>query len=209
MNEATRRLVCEEAVRVELTLTATAADLLTRYVDLLVRWGQRIRLTGSQDPSVLVQRHLVDALVAARAVAGIRGAGADIGSGGGIPGIPLGILLPDMRLFVVEANQRKSAFLRTAVHDLGLKAEVIGRRLEDASLPPLNLVCSRATWSPEQWLSRGVPLLRPSGQALVFGVRLEDLPPPPVGAELDRCVSYTLSDGTPRALGVYRVGSSR
>jgi 16S rRNA (guanine527-N7)-methyltransferase len=103
---------------------------LLDYVDLLVRWNAAYNLTAVRDPDEMVTRHLLDSLSVARFVRGETLA--DLGSGAGLPGIPLAIVAPERRVTLVDSNGKKARFLREAVRKLGLAhATVAESRVED------------------------------------------------------------------------------
>lgn len=214
------RAIRQEAERLGYSLDEESCSALHAYHRLLERWGSRLRLTGSTDPVELVRRHLGDALALdallelhapplARCI--------DVGSGGGLPALPLLSLRgrpSGWRLLLVEANQRKAAFLRTALHELGFSAltEVVAQRLErwvaaadDASSSRLcDVAWSLATFAPTEWLERAQQLLRPGGLALVFVAREDRLDGMPADFhEVDRR-SWNLEHGAPRLLLCYR-----
>jgi 16S rRNA (guanine527-N7)-methyltransferase len=196
--------VTREAARLGLTLQPGQASLLARYLLLVERWGQRLNLTGRPDASVLAARQLADALVLARELQGLEPApvtALDAGAGAGLTGLPLLVLRPSLSLGLVEATRRKCAFLRAALHELGLLGTVHEARLEKLSLSAHDLVLSRATWAPELWATLGAPLLAPGGRLVCFLAR-EPLPVTHLTEE--RCVDYQLSDGSPRRLLLLR-----
>ena len=107
------------------------SDSLARYVELLVRWNERMNLTGLTDDDAGLDRLVVEPLGAALRL----GTGAlrliDIGSGGGSPAVPMKLARPDVRLRMVESKSRKAAFLREVVRHLGIcGAEVEACRYE-------------------------------------------------------------------------------
>jgi 16S rRNA (guanine527-N7)-methyltransferase len=118
----------------ELALTPPpgAAEKLLSYLDLLAKWNKTYNLTAIRDPLQAVSHHLLDSLVVVRELSDCGGALADVGSGGGLPGIPLAIVEPGRRVTLNDANEKKGAFLRQAVIELGLRnADVHIGRVED------------------------------------------------------------------------------
>ena len=201
---------------------ASHQERLEAYFSLLQRWGQRIRLTGTGAGAELVWRHLPDALVAAALIDDLFSAGKggpsirmlDVGSGGGLPALPLAILRPRLSMVMVEANQRKAAFLRNAVHELGLGERVGVRdvRFEALAVEAFELVASRATFAPEVWVGRALPWLGAEGALLVFVGREERAPGVALCSRLGLTQSverrYRLRDETPRLLLSYRRDST-
>lgn len=134
-------------------------ERLARYRSELLKWTAKVNLIGPEARQHL-DEHIEEALFAARL---LRPAGdvLDFGSGGGLPAIPMAIASPEARFHLVEADQKKWAFLKHVVRECGLNSVVYGDRLSRL-LPRLpvdlrfSLVVSRAVGSPETW----VPLLK-------------------------------------------------
>ena len=110
-----------------LALPEGAQEKFLAYLELLAKWNKTYNLTAIRDPDKMISHHLLDSLaVLPHLPAGLL---ADIGSGGGLPGIPLAIAQPARRVTLNEANHKKAAFLQQAVIELKLtNADVhIGR----------------------------------------------------------------------------------
>ena len=102
---------------------------LVEYLALLQKWNRVYNLTAVREPSRMVSQHLLDSL----AVAPHAGAATllDVGSGAGLPGIPLALALPDSRVTLLDSNHKKAAFLKQAVMELKLgNVEVVRERVE-------------------------------------------------------------------------------
>lgn len=202
VEEAIRR----EAERLEFSLDDGQVKRLYDYHLLLEKWGKTIRLTGSLDGAEIVRRHLGDALILSSRLRR-NGHYIDVGSGGGLPGIPLLALLPESCLTLVEVRSRKAAFLRTAVHELQLKGDVIDKRLEDyvdeAPLP-FDAAWSLATFAPEEWIERARPLISEKGSIFVFVARSESIPSNLSGLKEVYRNEWQLSDGSPRLMIEYK-----
>ena len=129
----------------------TADDLqvsqIQRYMGMLLAWNEKINLTAIRDPLEILYRHFCESMYAAVAVPLDRGRLADVGSGGGFPGLPLKIIRPEIELFLVESSVKKATFLAEVTREIGLnEARVIVSRYEELGeeLAPLDTVCSRA-----------------------------------------------------------------
>ncbi|HLK92609.1 MAG TPA: 16S rRNA (guanine(527)-N(7))-methyltransferase RsmG [Polyangia bacterium] len=148
----------------------TAASLL-RYAALLVSWNERINLTGARSPAAVVTDHYPDAFALARRLDGPRRV-VDVGSGGGLPAIPLAVLRPALTLTLVEPIAKKVAFLRTAIRELDLSARVSLEAGRAGALIPgdFDAAVSRATFAPEDWVVLGRQLVRPGGRVYVLTV---------------------------------------
>lgn len=110
-------------------------------------WNQKVNLTAISNPLEILYRHFCETMYAAQAIPVERGRLADVGSGGGFPGLPLKIIRPDLRVFLVESNIKKVTFLAEVTRELGLKdVQVLARRYEELGeeVAPLDYVCSRA-----------------------------------------------------------------
>jgi len=101
-----------------LALPQAAVDKLVAYLELLAKWNKTYNLTAIRDPLQAVSHHLLDSLAVLRELPG--GALADIGSGGGLPGIPLAIAEPGRAVTLNDSSRKKGAFLRQAIIELGL-----------------------------------------------------------------------------------------
>jgi 16S rRNA (guanine527-N7)-methyltransferase len=151
---------------------------LSAYLDLLLRWNARTNLTAIREPEEIVRRHFGESLFAGRHLAPLllptgvssrpealsaeverpaalppRPTLLDFGSGAGFPGLPIQLLLPELRITLAESQGKKASFLREAVRTLGLQTEVWAGRVED--LPAsrqFNAVTLRAVDRMEQAL---------------------------------------------------------
>ena len=97
---------------------ADAVERLERYLELIARWNQVYNLTAITDPAEMVPKHLLDSLAPLPHIEAARLA--DVGSGAGLPGIPIAILRPGLPVALVESSGKKARFLRTAQRELGL-----------------------------------------------------------------------------------------
>jgi len=103
---------------------------LLDYLDLLVRWNAAYNLSGIKEPARMVGLHLLDSLSVLPLIRGTRIV--DVGTGAGLPGIPLALCLPDARFVLIDSNGKKTRFLLQAVATLGLQnVQVVNGRAED------------------------------------------------------------------------------
>ena len=99
-------------------VTAEQGDALAKFVELLLRWNAVYNLTGVRGADEVVDRHLVESF-ALRAL--LKGSAvADVGSGGGLPGVPLAIVEPERRFTLIESRAKRVRFLRHVVGELKL-----------------------------------------------------------------------------------------
>ena len=120
---------------------------IQQYIKILLSWNEKINLTAIRDPLEILYRHICESMYAAEAIPLKSGRLADVGSGGGFPGLPLKIIRPELRVFLVESNIKKATFLAEVIRELRLTdAQVLVRRYEELGeeVAPLDFVCSRA-----------------------------------------------------------------
>jgi len=148
-----------------LALPAGASDKLLAYLELLAKWNRTYNLTAVRNPLQAVSLHLLDSLAVLRELRDRSGALADVGSGGGLPGIPLAIAEPERRVTLNDANQKKGAFLRQAVIELGLaNAEVhVGRAEQWRPAQRFAVVITRGFASLVDFLAACRHLAAPGG----------------------------------------------
>lgn len=139
------------AKQLGVALTDSQHSQLLAYLALLIKWNKAYNLTAVRDPDEMVSRHLLDSLSVVPFIAGERWL--DVGSGGGMPGIPLAILFPGMKVTVLDSNGKKTRFLTQVKLELKLdNLEVIHSRVEafQPALPFTGIV-SRAFSSLEDF----------------------------------------------------------
>lgn len=165
-----RQLECGLAA-LELVLPEAARAKLVAYVELLAKWNRAYNLTAVRDPGEMVSRHLLDSLAVLPYLHG--GSLADLGSGAGLPGIPLAIARPGLAVTLVESNGKKARFLREAVRSLPLgNVTVAQARVQDAT-GRFDSVTARAFASLADMLAWGGHLLADDGRWLALKGRVE------------------------------------
>jgi len=155
--------------------TPTAPALLPQlsiYLDLLLRWNERTNLTAIREPEEIVRRHFGESLFAGLHLApGLTYPASllDFGSGAGFPGLPIQLLLPELRVTLAESQGKKASFLREAVRTLGLSTEVWDGRVE-ALLPAqqFDVVTLRAVDRMEQAVAAARLRVVPGGWLAVL-----------------------------------------
>jgi 16S rRNA (guanine527-N7)-methyltransferase len=156
-------------------LDAALAPPLLTYLTLLDRWNRTYNLTAIRDPMEMVTRHLLDSLAMQPYLE--QGTLADLGTGPGLPGIPLAIARPQLQVTLVESNGKKARFMREAVRQLGLtNARVAESRAEALAEPgAYDNLTARAMDTLAGIIAVGGHLLRPGGRLLAMkGVHPHD-----------------------------------
>ena len=162
-----------ESGLVHLGLDPELATPLLAYLALLVRWNKTYNLTAVRDPHEMVTKHLLDSLAMhpyVDAIAARGGALADLGTGAGLPGIPLAIVKPGLRVTLVESNGKKARFMREAVRQLGLKdVRVAESRIEALAEPgAYDAITARALATLPLIIELGGHLLKTDGELLAM-----------------------------------------
>ena len=142
---------------------------LLAYLALLARWNQTYNLTAIRDPRDMLGKHLLDSLAMHPFVDAIASL-ADLGTGPGLPGIPLAIAKPALQVTLVESNGKKARFLREAVRQLDLgNVRVVEARIEAVDAPgQFDAITARALATLPLILELGGHLLKPGGQLLAM-----------------------------------------
>jgi 16S rRNA (guanine527-N7)-methyltransferase len=120
---------------------------IQQYIKMLLTWNDKVNLTAIRDPLEMLYRHFAESMYAATTVPIKNGRLADIGSGGGFPGLPIRILEPGLEVLLVDSNVKKATFLAEVVREIALSnARVLVSRYEELAeeLTPLDFVCCRA-----------------------------------------------------------------
>jgi 16S rRNA (guanine527-N7)-methyltransferase len=130
-----------------MTASYKQVQQIQQYIDVLLKWNDKINLTAIRDPREILYRHFCESMYATVAVPVENGRLADVGSGGGFPGLPIKILRPDLHIFLIESNVKKATFLAEVTRDLELTdVRVLVSRFEELAeeVAPLDYACSRA-----------------------------------------------------------------
>jgi len=144
-------------------------DRLDAFADLVLKWTAKINLISKSTTATIWERHILDSAQLFN-LAPEGGKWLDLGSGGGFPGIVVAILTEGVAqphdVFLVESDQRKAVFLRTAIRELRLRATVISERIEDIDPQRANVLSARALADLTTLIGFGSEHLRSDGVAL-------------------------------------------
>ncbi|MFT9435596.1 16S rRNA (guanine(527)-N(7))-methyltransferase RsmG [Acetobacter syzygii] len=185
-------------------LSGDLGPRLECFAEILTRWNGRINLVSPRDLPHLWDRHIADSLQLASLIPpGARLA--DLGSGGGFPGLIIAIAT-DADVTLVESDQRKAAFLREAARAAGARrVTVLARRIEEIDIPPVQVVTARALAALPQLLEWSSHLLAPGGFCLFLKGRNVDDELTAAAADwhmaVSRIPSRTNAEGTILKLG--------
>jgi 16S rRNA (guanine527-N7)-methyltransferase len=185
------------ASRASLRLSQEQHDKLARYLDLLIEANKTMNLTRITERGEAEIHHVGDSLTLLPFLPTGNISIADVGSGGGVPGIPLAIARPDAQFLLIESTKKKAAFLERAIAELQLpNVRVVGQRAEDIGQSgrrqTFDVAIARAVATLD-WLAEWLlPLVKVGGKALAMkGKRAADELP-----AADRAIRL-LGGGTP------------
>ena len=135
------------AAEFQLALNDEQVQQIQQYTKTLWVWNDKVNLTAIRDPLEMLYRHFCESMFGASLLPVENCRLADVGTGGGFPGLPLKIIRPDLQVFLVESNIKKATFLAEVTRELGLRdTRVLVSRFEELGedVAPLDVVCSRA-----------------------------------------------------------------
>lgn len=160
--------------QLDLAVDAFCVDQLLAYLALLHKWNRAYNLTAVREPLAMVRRHLLDSLSIAPWVRGDRVL--DVGTGAGLPGIPLALCQPERQFVLLDSNSKKTRFLFQACTELSLpNVRVVHERIERYRPQALfDSILSRAFAPLAQIYQSCAPLLAPGGAVLAMKGAVSD-----------------------------------
>jgi 16S rRNA (guanine527-N7)-methyltransferase len=176
-------------------------SLLERYEEFLVERAAPMGMIAASDIPRLRERHILDSLRAAPVIPAGTATVCDLGSGAGLPGIPLAIALPDVRFTLVEVRHNRAAFLETVVGALGLERVTVHARRLETLRSSVDVCLARAfAPAPKAWLAAD-RLLNATG-ALVYwaGATFDPVADPPPGVDVALFPTSALARSGPLAI---------
>ncbi len=186
-------------------LRATERDDFGKYLSLLVKWQRAHRMVGSADPMWIVEHLFLDSLLFLKLLPSTVRALADLGSGAGLPGLPIKIVRRDVEVTLIESRRRRATFLSSAIRSIPLDgARVVEGRVESLSHElegRFDAVVMRCAGEPEVMIPSALTLLSARGIVIASG------PPKPRPISIGDWVTVPgVGRGTARRFAVYRKG---
>jgi 16S rRNA (guanine527-N7)-methyltransferase len=191
-----------------LNVPDSAQQKLLAFRDLLLKWNKTYNLTALRDPAQAISHHLLDSLAILPQLDG--GNLLDVGSGGGLPGIPLAIARPELQICMVDTVQKKTTFLQQAVIELGLKNVTVNHARVEEMQGQYAQITSRAFAELGLFVSLTRHLLAPNGRWLAMkGIRPDDeLKGLPADIVVEAIIPLTVPGlGAERHLIILKAGS--
>jgi 16S rRNA (guanine527-N7)-methyltransferase len=181
-------------------------DQFGKYLELLIKWQRSQRLVGSTDPNWIVENLFLDSLLFLKVLPSPLRTLLDLGSGAGVPGIPLKIVRGEVEVVLVESRRKRVSFLASVIRDLGLThTRVVGRRVADVVEElegRFDAVVMRCAGDPAKVIPIAARLaVKPGGTVVASG------PPGPRSLTLGDWVTVTTGgrEARPRRFAVYRI----
>lgn len=160
-------LLARGLAAMSLELSPSTQTALLDFLRLLDKWNHSYNLTAVRDPQEMVSRHVLDSLSLLPFLKGPRVL--DVGTGAGLPGIPLALARPDLHFTLLDSNIKKITFVRQAVHELGLKnVEASQARVEKFDQSNFDTITARAFASLSDLLAQAGALCAPDGRILAM-----------------------------------------
>jgi len=198
--DKSREILVSGMAELDLIATEVQVDLLLSFVNLMIKWNKAYNLTAIREREKMLRLHVLDSLAVMPFI--VAGEIVDVGSGAGLPSIPLAILLPDVQFLSLDSNSKKTRFVRQVVMGLGLKnIEVVHSRVEALRRDgEFDAVISRAFSNTNDMVRMTGHLLKPAGvfiamKGQIAGVDQETIELPYTvdsikvpGIDAERCV---------------------
>jgi len=178
--ENTHDILAGAAGKIGMTLTDHEIHLLMEYSRELLFWNEKMSLVSLKTPRDIT-KHLIDALTPACLIKDSHSRLLDIGTGAGLPGIPLKITMEPLRVTLLDASRKKTSFLKSVIRTLGLRGlSVVNSRAESLTLDKsyrgsFDIIISRAAFQISYFLTVGAPLLSDGGTLIAMkGKHVDD-----------------------------------
>jgi len=155
-----------------LELTQVQQQKLLNFIQLIVKWNRSYNLTAIREPAAMMRLHILDSLLCLPHIKGVNIA--DIGTGAGIPGIPLAICRPEIQFMLIDSNAKKTRFVQQAILELQLTNVTVHQsRVETLDTTnKFDLIISRAFSSLQNYFTWGQHLLAPNGSMLAMKAQI-------------------------------------
>ena len=151
--------------------TQALRDAIRAYIELLLRWNQKIALTTITDPIEIIRLHFGESMFAVNDVPIRHGRLADVGTGAGFPAIPISMAVPELECVLIESNQKKATFLAEVVRTLKLdRIQIFRGRMETypVSTQKFDFAISRALGMHQAFLDWSAIQLKSSGNVIYW-----------------------------------------
>lgn len=210
-------LLGRELKQIGIELDDYGLDKFDQYAERLVRWNEKVNLTAITDPDEIVIKHFVDSLYILKFIKMSPNQSlVDVGSGAGFPGLPLLIANPQLEVTFVDSVNKKLSFIKDALNNAGLMANIINSRAEELGRnsdfrESFDYVTARAVAPLRVLAEYCLPLVKPDGffVSMKGSNGLQELADAEnaiktLGGEVAKTAEYTLPNGDPRSIIIVR-----
>ena len=210
-------LLGRELKQIGIELDDYGLDRFDQYAERLVRWNEKVNLTAITDPDEIVIKHFVDSLYILKFIKMSPNQSlVDVGSGAGFPGLPLLIANPQLEVTFVDSVNKKLSFIKDALNNAGLMANIINSRAEELGRnsdfrESFDYVTARAVAPLRVLAEYCLPLAKPDGffVSMKGSNGLQELADAEnaiktLGGEVAKTAEYTLPNGDPRSIIIVR-----
>ena len=212
-----KELLCKGSLSLGLALDDAAVDRFDRYARLLTAYNQKVNLTAITEPDEIVNKHFVDCLYLSRFIPIDNGLKlCDVGTGGGFPGAALLCAFPNLQVTLFDSVNKKLDFLRLLIKEIGLTAEIVNCRAEEAGRDPnyreaFDVATARAVAQLNVLSELCVPLVKIGGVFAPMKAVLSEeerergiCAAAELGGMLENDARYTIPDGSEREILNFR-----
>ncbi len=147
-------------------------DAFLTYLSELKKWNKAINLTGLTKDEEIIVKHFLDSLLYLYVIPESELSIADVGSGAGFPGIPIKIVRPDIKMYLIEASSKKAAFLRHIVKKIDIQnIDIIEKRVEEIKVnlefPAVDIAVTRALFTVKEFIKKASHILKKDGKLIL------------------------------------------
>lgn len=148
----------------EIPFTTTQITAFLTYLTELKKWNRAQNLTALETDREIIIKHFLDSLLFCKVLPDDVQTIADVGSGAGFPGIPIKIIKPNLKVFLIEPTKKKAVFLRHICNKLGLKqTEIVEKRIEEIEDIKVDAAFTRALFTIDDFIKKAGKILNPNG----------------------------------------------
>ncbi|NOQ15810.1 MAG: 16S rRNA (guanine(527)-N(7))-methyltransferase RsmG [Methyloprofundus sp.] len=166
--DSSRAVLQEGIAELDIEVTEQQINLLLAFVKLIAKWNKAYNLSAIRKQEDMLRLHILDSLAVLPYVVGEKII--DVGTGAGLPGIPLAIFMPSVQFTLLDSNSKKTRFVQQSIMELGLKnVEIVHGRVEELGrVAEYDVVISRAFTSLHDMMGLTEYLLQPQGMLLAM-----------------------------------------
>lgn len=171
-NKEIKEILREGLLALDIAPANEFIDAFLIYLTELKKWNRAINLTGLKKDEDIVVKHFIDSLLYLRSIPESELIIADVGSGAGFPGIPIKIVRPELKMYLIEVSSKKATFLRYITKKIDIqKIEIIEKRVEDIKvnidLPTVDIAVTRALFTVKEFIKKASHIVKKGGKLIL------------------------------------------